>query len=363
MTAALFFDFLSPYSYFAWMQLGERRRELELVPVVFGAILGAHGTLGPAEIPAKRRFVIRDCLRMADRLGVPFTFPANHPFRSIDALRLSLRDIAGDRQVEVIDALWRAGWQQGRDLADEAVLAGAMDELGLDGTAMMAATRRDQAKQQLRANTERALALGAFGVPTFYIHGQLVWGSDRIDDVLALLAGERTVDETRAAELEATPLAVVRRAGAPARDLEQAEARARDIFGRARFMTALGVELASVTPGVMQTTLVVRDDHQQQDGFVHAGVIATMADHTAGGAAVSVMPPGKVPLTIEYKINLLRPAVGPSLRCHARVLKPGRTVTVVDAEVYNVGDSGEKLVAKATVTLAVVDRPDRPRTS
>ncbi|WP_299312723.1 PaaI family thioesterase [uncultured Halomonas sp.] len=125
------------------------------------------------------------------------------------------------------------------------------------------------------------------------------------------------------------------------------------IFQAAPFIRALGAEAREIAPGLCVTRLAVRQDHQQQDGFVHAGVQATLADHTAGAAGATLIPEGTIVLTAEFKINLLRPASGPELRCVGRVLKPGRTLIVVESEVYG-GPSGEALVAKATVTLAVV---------
>ena len=107
-------------------------------------------------------------------------------------------------------------------------------------------------------------------------------------------------------------------------------------------------------PGWCETTLAVRPEHLQQDDLVHAGVLATLADHTAGCASGTVADPGKVVLTVEFKINFLRPAVGQQLRCRAEVLKPGRRLIVAESSVHAVNDGVEKLAAKAMVTLAVV---------
>jgi uncharacterized protein (TIGR00369 family) len=96
--------------------------------------------------------------------------------------------------------------------------------------------------------------------------------------------------------------------------------------------------------------------HFQQDTFIHAGVQATMADHTAGAAAGSLVKESEIVLTVEFKINLLRPAVGESLRCIAKVLRTGKTLIVAESEVYATKAGDEKLCAKAMVTLAVVSR-------
>ncbi len=125
------------------------------------------------------------------------------------------------------------------------------------------------------------------------------------------------------------------------------------ILQAAPFIRALGLEAEEIAPGYCATRLSVRHDHLQQDGFVHAGVQATMADHTAGAAGATLIAQGALVLTAEFKINLLRPAQGSVLRCLGRVLKPGRTLIVTESELY-AGDDAAILVAKATVTLAVV---------
>lgn len=129
----------------------------------------------------------------------------------------------------------------------------------------------------------------------------------------------------------------------------------RRIFAQAPFIAALGIHLESAGAGECSTVLDVQDRHLQQDGFVHAGVQATMADHTAGVAAGSLMPPGRIVLSTQLSLQLLRPAKGTRLRCRAKVLKAGRTLTVVESEVFCEGADGERLVSKLTGTMAVVD--------
>ena len=129
----------------------------------------------------------------------------------------------------------------------------------------------------------------------------------------------------------------------------------RAIFDRAPFIGDLGLVLSGVGPGWCETFLEVKPKHLQQDDYVHAGVQATVADHTAGGAGGTLVRANEMVLTAEFKINLLRPALGDRLRCRATVLKPGKTLIVVESEVFAIRDGKEKLVAKATVTLAPVE--------
>jgi uncharacterized protein (TIGR00369 family) len=124
----------------------------------------------------------------------------------------------------------------------------------------------------------------------------------------------------------------------------------RSIFHRAAYIRDLGVELVRVAPGICETAMSITPRLLQQDGFVHAGVTATLADHTAGGAAGSLVGEGQTVLTSEYKIHFLRPGKGDRLTCRATVLKPGSMLIVSEAEVH----AGEVLVAKLISTLAVV---------
>jgi len=129
------------------------------------------------------------------------------------------------------------------------------------------------------------------------------------------------------------------------------------IFERSAFTRELGVTLEGIGAGWCATSLAIVPRHLQQNDFVHAGVQATLADHTGGAAAGTLAPAGFAVLSVEFKINLLRPAVGQTLRCHATVLKAGRTLIIVESEVYATQDEHEKLVSKATITLAVVPLP------
>jgi uncharacterized protein (TIGR00369 family) len=126
------------------------------------------------------------------------------------------------------------------------------------------------------------------------------------------------------------------------------------IFQLAPFIAELGIGLDSISPGECHTSMALERRHLQQDGYVHAGVQATIADHTAGAAAASLVASGEYVLSAEFKINLLRAAKGSRLTCIAKVLKAGKSLTVVESEVFCGTPEEMRLVSKATVTLAVV---------
>ena len=121
-------------------------------------------------------------------------------------------------------------------------------------------------------------------------------------------------------------------------------------------MGLIGGELTRVEPGVVEITLPYRADLTQQDGYVHAGIVATIADSACGYAAYSLMPPESEVLAVEFKVNLMRPAKGERFVAHAEVIKPGRTLTVVRADVFATSGGERQLVATMQGTMMRLPR-------
>jgi uncharacterized protein (TIGR00369 family) len=135
-------------------------------------------------------------------------------------------------------------------------------------------------------------------------------------------------------------------------------ARVRESFDRQAFMTTLGARLTVVEPGRVVIELPFRKELTQQHAFLHAGAIAAVADSACGYAAFTLMEAGNAVLSVEFKVNLLKPAAGANFRAEARVVRAGRTLTVCTAEVTAIGDDGaETVVAIMTGTMmTLVDR-------
>lgn len=127
------------------------------------------------------------------------------------------------------------------------------------------------------------------------------------------------------------------------------------------FIKYCKLKAVSAEWGKFRSLVYISQDHRQQDGFIHAGVMATMADHTAGYAAFTVVPEDLQILTIELKINFLRPAFGEALRCSAHVIREGRRVLVAESEVFDVRSDREVPVAKAMITLMAVPQSQLTR--
>ena len=126
----------------------------------------------------------------------------------------------------------------------------------------------------------------------------------------------------------------------------------RGIFDRAPFMADLGVRLIDVGEGWVTTELDISERLTQQHGFAHAGVVSTLADHTAGAAATTLIDDGQSVLTADFNIHLLRPGAGDLLTSRGEVVRAGRTLIVTQADVWADG----KHCARYTGTMAVVDR-------
>ena len=123
-------------------------------------------------------------------------------------------------------------------------------------------------------------------------------------------------------------------------------------FAKQTIMSLIGAELSRVEPGIIEITLPYRADLAQQHGYLHAGIVTTIADTACGYAAYSLMPPQSEVLSVEFKVNLMRPAKGEMFVAVAEVVKSGRTLTVVRADVFGVDHSGKReLVATMLGTM------------
>ena len=185
-----YFDFISPY---AWLGFDALPQALQGIshrvvhkPILFAALLKHHGQLGPAEIPTKRDWTYRQVQWLARTQGTPLQLPASHPFNSLALLRLAMAmDPSGEPSRFACDKIFRHVWCNGQEAADADRLASLTAEL---------APQRDvthpDVKQQLKHNTDEALALNVFGVPSFRVDDKVFWGQDALPMLRAYLLGD-----------------------------------------------------------------------------------------------------------------------------------------------------------------------------
>jgi len=184
--AIWYFDVISPFSYLALSEieaLAERIR-IAYKPILFAALLEHWRHLGPAEIPPKRLHTYRLCVFEAQRRGIPFRFPAHHPFNPLKPLRLL---VALDATPSVVRTVMDCIWRDGLDMSTDANWRITCAALGLDAAAATALVEASETKARLRANTEAAVKAGLFGVPTLQIGNELFWGADALPMARAYL--------------------------------------------------------------------------------------------------------------------------------------------------------------------------------
>jgi uncharacterized protein (TIGR00369 family) len=132
------------------------------------------------------------------------------------------------------------------------------------------------------------------------------------------------------------------------------ESRVRESFARQGAMQLLGARIAMLRPGFCAIELPFRNDLTQQHGYIHAGIVSTIADSAGGYAGFTLFPDDASVLTVEYKLNLLAPAAGERLVAEAHVVKPGRTLAITRGEVYAETGGKRTLCAIMQQTLIVL---------
>jgi 2-hydroxychromene-2-carboxylate isomerase len=201
--ATWYFDFVSPFAYICLHRLKELPAGLsiEYRPVLFAGILNHWGQKGPAELPTKRRYTYRWSHWWAHSLGLPLKYPAAHPFNPLHHLRLALA--CGSRP-EAIRTIFDEIWTTGADASDAARFAALSRKLGV-------AEIGQEAKDQLRKNTDEAVQRGVFGVPTFEVDGELFWGADSIEFLKDFLANPSVIKNQEIQRLDGLPAGASRR--------------------------------------------------------------------------------------------------------------------------------------------------------
>ena len=126
-------------------------------------------------------------------------------------------------------------------------------------------------------------------------------------------------------------------------------------FARQTFMDTIGARIAALSPGYCEVELSFRGDLCQQNGYLHGGLVTTIAANATGYAAFSLMPPNSSVLGVDYKINLLDPAAGERFIAIGRVLKPGRTLSVVECDIEAEDAGKRKLIAKMLTTMMCLE--------
>ncbi|MEM6667209.1 MAG: 2-hydroxychromene-2-carboxylate isomerase [Pseudomonadota bacterium] len=196
------YEFASTYSYLAAMRIEQRAQEMDVAvhwrPFLLGPIFAAQGlTTSPFNVHAEKgRHMWRDMARLCAADGLPLVEPDPFPANGLKAARLALVGMDQNWGPSFSRAVYLAEFAEGRDISDDAVLAGLLEEVRADPDAAMAAVREPALKDRLKVQTADAQRLGIFGAPTFVTDdGEMFWGNDRLEAALAWAAGDRRAVE------------------------------------------------------------------------------------------------------------------------------------------------------------------------
>ncbi|MEW5684349.1 MAG: 2-hydroxychromene-2-carboxylate isomerase [Pseudomonadota bacterium] len=191
-TIEFLFDVGSPASYVAFKRLpaiAERSgAQVDYQPMLLGGVFKATGNHSPAEIPAKGAWTSQDLARFAARYAVPFTRNPHFPINTLHLMRGAAGLLGDPRFMAYLEAVFDAMWREPRNLGDPAEMPAVLARAGVSGDEFRALIEADETKARLKAATERAVARGVFGAPTFFVGEQMFFGQDRLDWVEAALA-------------------------------------------------------------------------------------------------------------------------------------------------------------------------------
>jgi len=202
-----YFDFISPYAYLQFHRMDRLPADVVVNyrPVLFAGLLNHWGQLGPAEIPNKKTHTFLLSRWRAEKLGLPFKAPPRHPFNPLMVLRLA---IAMNATRGAIGAIFDHIWADGLDAQAPDSMMALAEKLGVDDISSV--TGAQVVKDQLRANTQEAVARGVYGVPTFASEDHLFWGDDMFDMMLEWLVDPAILDEPEARRMAMLPPAAER---------------------------------------------------------------------------------------------------------------------------------------------------------
>jgi 2-hydroxychromene-2-carboxylate isomerase len=190
------FDFGGPNSYLAHKMLPEicarTGADAVYLPILLGGLFKLTNNQAPllryADTPAKRNYEMLEFDRFVKANNLPFKMNPHFPMNSLHLMRCAVAARHLGCFTPYVDAVMSAMWEDGANMGDTDVVRQVLDNAGLDGAALLANAEDPDVKAELAANTEKAAARGAFGVPTFFVHGEMFWGKERLVQVAEALA-------------------------------------------------------------------------------------------------------------------------------------------------------------------------------
>ena len=183
-----YFDFISPYSFLAHKQIKkiEKKNEIKIKfkPILLGGLHNLHGIKAPAFIPAKAKFMIRDCKLIAEKNKIQFKFNSYFPVKTLNLMRGVLISEEDDFQSYYIDKIFDAIWKDGLNMNDQLIIDKVLKNLEINPKTFILRFSNENVKNLLKEKTNDAFNKGVFGAPTFIVNNKLYWGQDRLEFAL-----------------------------------------------------------------------------------------------------------------------------------------------------------------------------------
>jgi 2-hydroxychromene-2-carboxylate isomerase len=184
-----YFDFVSPYSFLAHIEIRklEKKESLKIIykPVLLGGLHNLHNIKAPAFIPAKAKFMIRDCKLIAEKNKIKFKFNSYFPIRTLSLMRGVLIAEEDGMQNYYIDKIFNAVWQDGLNMNDENIIEKVIKNMNVNPKTFSLRSSSQNNKSLLKRKTQEAFEKGVFGAPTFLINNKIFWGQDRLEFALS----------------------------------------------------------------------------------------------------------------------------------------------------------------------------------
>ena len=184
-----YFDFVSPYSFLAHIEIRklEKKESLKIIykPVLLGGLHNLHNIKAPAFIPAKAKFMIRDCKLIAEKNKIKFKFNSYFPIKTLSLMRGVLIAEEDAMQNYYIDKIFNAVWQDGLNMNDENIIEKVIKNMNVNPKTFSLRSSSQSNKALLKRKTQEAYDKGVFGAPTFLINNKIFWGQDRLEFALS----------------------------------------------------------------------------------------------------------------------------------------------------------------------------------
>tara|TARA_B100000123_G_scaffold178256_1_gene132653 strand:- start:731 stop:1318 length:588 start_codon:yes stop_codon:yes gene_type:complete len=183
-----YFDFVSPYSFLAHKEIRiiEKKNLIKInyKPILLGGLHNLHGIKAPAFIPAKAKFMIRDCKLIAEKNKIKFKFNSYFPIRSLNLMRGVIVADEDNFKSYYVDTIFNSIWQDGLNMNDESIVERVLKNLNINPKTFILRSLSSSIKDKLKKNTSEAFKIGVFGAPSFVSNNKVFWGQDRIEFVV-----------------------------------------------------------------------------------------------------------------------------------------------------------------------------------